>query len=61
MTDFITPSELAKRWGIKGRTLERWRWQRVGIKYIKIGHLIRYRMEDVLAYEAQNETSPHTA
>jgi excisionase family DNA binding protein len=53
--NFLSQSELAKRWGISPRTLERWRWAGEGLRFVKIGGLVRYRLEDVEAYEASNE------
>lgn len=51
----LTEIELAKRWGISPRTLQLWRRQGKGCPFITIGnHTIRYRMEDVLAYEQSN-------
>lgn len=48
----LTETELAKRWGISPRTLQLWRREGKGCPFITIGnHTIRYRMEDVLAYE----------
>ena len=46
--------ELARRWRISPRSLERWRWQKVGPRYVKIGGRVVYRFEDVLAFEAAN-------
>jgi len=54
MTDkpvFLQPKEVAQRWGISLRTLERWRWLNEGVPYVKIGGLVRYRLDDVKAYE----------
>ena len=48
---FMTQGELAKRWGISHRTLERWRWAGEGLPYVKLGHVVRYRIKDVVAYE----------
>jgi hypothetical protein len=45
--------ELAARWCISPRTLERWCWLGQGPRYIKIGGCIRYRLEDIEAYEEQ--------
>ncbi|PIR38111.1 MAG: hypothetical protein COV35_07680 [Alphaproteobacteria bacterium CG11_big_fil_rev_8_21_14_0_20_39_49] len=45
-------SELAKRWCVSTRTLERWRWLGRGPKYLKIGGRVVYRLEDIEAYEA---------
>ncbi len=44
--------ELAERWKLSGRTLEKWRQTRRGPPYLLIGGAVRYRIEDVLAYEA---------
>jgi hypothetical protein len=44
-------TELARRWRISPRTLERWRWLNRGPQYLKIGGRVAYRMADVLAYE----------
>jgi hypothetical protein len=53
--------DLARRWSISPRTLERWRWLGQGPRYIKIGGRVVYRVEDVEAFEAQrtrSSTSP---
>lgn len=46
--------ELADRWHISERTLERWRWVGEGPAYLKIGGRVVYRLEDIEAYEATN-------
>lgn len=46
--------ELAERWKVSGRTLEKWRQTRRGPPYLLIGGAVRYRIEDVLAYEASS-------
>ncbi|HIJ43354.1 MAG: helix-turn-helix domain-containing protein [Rhodospirillales bacterium] len=46
--------ELAERWNISKRTLERWRWIGEGPAYLKIGGRVVYRLEDIEAYEAEN-------
>lgn len=43
--------ELAARWKISPRTLERWRWTGEGPAFIKIGGRVVYRLEEVEAYE----------
>jgi hypothetical protein len=48
---FITQVELASRWRISEATLERDRSIKKGVRYMKLGGSIRYRLEDVLAYE----------
>ena len=47
----VTQAELARRWRMSGRTLERWRAERYGPLWIRIGGRILYRLEDILAYE----------
>jgi len=49
----LTQLELARRWRMSERTLERWRYQRVGPPHLKlVGHVI-YRIDDVEVYEAR--------
>lgn len=47
----MTQEELAYRWKISEATLERDRSTKRGVRYLKIGGLIRYRLKDVLEYE----------
>jgi hypothetical protein len=48
----IREADLACRWGRSVRTLQRWRHQRTGPAWLKIGGGVFYRMEDVVAFEA---------
>lgn len=48
--------ELARRWRISPRTLERWRWLRQGPQYLKIGDRVVYRLEDVQTFEVEKRT-----
>ena len=48
----LNQNDLAHRWNISPRTLERWRWLKQGPAFLKIGGRVAYRMEDVLSYEA---------
>jgi hypothetical protein len=50
--------DLADRWRMSPRTLERWRWEGRGPHYLKLGNRIAYRIEDVEAFEAANTMSP---
>ena len=52
--------DLARRWSISPRTLERWRWIGQRPRYIKIGGRVVYRVEEVEAFEAQ-QTRASTA
>jgi hypothetical protein len=49
----LTQRELAQRWRISPRTLERWRWLQEGPQFLKIGGRVVYRLEDIEAYEAK--------
>ena len=51
----LTAEELAERWVIAVRTLEGWRNAGKGPVWLKIGGQVRYRLADVLAYEAEAE------
>lgn len=45
--------ELAARWNISHRTLERWRWTGEGPLFIKLGGRVVYRLEDIEEYERE--------
>ena len=47
----LSQTELANRWRMSPRTLERWRWIGVGPLFIKVGGRVRYRLCDVEAFE----------
>ena len=50
--DRLNQAELADRWRLNSRTLERWRWRKQGPKYLKLGGRVAYRLEDIEAFEA---------
>ncbi len=50
--------DLAKRWNISERTLQRWRWKKKGPPYLKIGGRVAYRLSDVEAWEEENLKKP---
>jgi hypothetical protein len=50
-TRHLTQSEVARRWCLSPRTLERWRWLGQGPVYLKLGGRVAYRIEDIEAYE----------
>lgn len=53
----VNHKELAARWKISHRTLERWRWAQEGPRYLKIGGRVVYRLTDVEAFERQVQSS----
>lgn len=48
---WLTTLELAARWRVTSRTLERWRAEPYGPAWHHIGGKILYLLDDVLAYE----------
>ena len=63
MEDYVTltpllthlhQEELARRWKVSPRTLERWRWLGRGPQYLKILGRVVYRLEDVEAFEEES-------
>ena len=43
--------DLANRWKISPRTLERWRWAGQGPAFVKLGGRVVYQLEAIEAYE----------
>jgi predicted site-specific integrase-resolvase len=63
-TRHLNQKQLAERWGISPKTLERWRWLGQGPKFLKLGGRIVYRLEDIEALEQEQlrsctSTTPH--
>ena len=48
----LNQTDLARRWRISPRTLERWRWLKQGPVYLKLGGRVAYRTQDIEAFEA---------
>lgn len=49
--------DLADRWNISHRTLERWRWTGEGPRFVKLGGRVVYRLADVEAFEREQVRS----
>ena len=47
----LTEAQLAERWQISVRTLQAARVKGSGVPFVRIGRSVRYRLEDVTAYE----------
>jgi predicted DNA-binding transcriptional regulator AlpA len=60
-TRHLNQRELAERWGISARTLERRRWVGARPRFLKLGGRVVYRLEDVEAYEAEQLRDSTTA
>lgn len=50
--------QLARRWSLSPRTLERWRWAERGPRYLKVGGRVVYRLADVEAFEIAAAKQP---
>ena len=48
----MTQRDLADRWLLSEATLERWRSEGIGPMYLKLHGKVRYRMQDICAFEA---------
>ncbi len=60
MKRFRTTTELANKLGLKPQTLRKWRWQKKGPPYLKIGGKVLYDPEEISVYldECRQRTSP---
>lgn len=47
----LTQRDLARRWNKSEGTLERFRSEGIGPRFLKIGGTVRYRLQDIEAYE----------
>lgn len=47
----LNQKQLAARWGISEASLERWRCEGIGPKFMKLMGRVVYRMVDIEAYE----------
>jgi hypothetical protein len=54
----LNQTELARRWRMSERTLERWRWLGQPPRFLKIGGRVVYRIEDIEAFEAAQLRMP---
>lgn len=52
-TPHLSIAELATRFGVSDRTLERWRHEGIGPRFLKFNAHIQYRKSDVEDYEGQ--------
>jgi predicted DNA-binding transcriptional regulator AlpA len=49
----LSTRDLAERWNISRRTLDRWRWAGEGPRFLKLGGRVVYRIADIEAFEQQ--------
>ncbi|CAH0443889.1 helix-turn-helix transcriptional regulator [Ralstonia pseudosolanacearum] len=56
----LAETELAARWGLSIKTLQRWRQDHMGPVFCKLGSRVAYLISDIEAYErrvSRNSTS----
>ena len=54
----LTQPELAERWRVSGRTLERWRRNGTGPAFLRLNGKVLYRLSDVLGFEQTHLKKP---
>jgi predicted DNA-binding transcriptional regulator AlpA len=47
----LNENELAQRWGISSKTLQRWRSEGRGPRYLKLSKRVSYPLESVVDFE----------
>ena len=47
----LTETQLAERWQASTKLIQKQRADGTGVPFVKIGRLVRYRLEEVVAYE----------
>jgi hypothetical protein len=60
-TQFLSQKQLAQRWALSHRTLERWRQNGKGPEYFKFEGKVAYRLSDILTYEAGHMHRPSSS
>lgn len=51
---FLDQKTLSLRWGLSARTLERWRFECRGPRYLKLVGKVVYRIDDIERFEDLN-------
>jgi predicted DNA-binding transcriptional regulator AlpA len=52
-TELLSPRQLAARWGLSEKTLERWRMLGTGPAFLKLGSRVLYSSAEVEAHERE--------
>ena len=58
-TKLLTVRELSDYLGISDETLRKYRMKKIGPKYLKLGRVVRYKLDDVLEW-IDAQTKVHT-
>lgn len=51
----LNEKETADMLGISVKTLQKWRYLGIGVPFVKVGRLVRYKIECILEYLRKNE------
>jgi predicted DNA-binding transcriptional regulator AlpA len=51
---FLTEKEVEEEYGLKARTLQKWRLFRKGPRFLKLGGSVKYRVSDLEAWLEKN-------
>lgn len=57
MSTTLNEIDLATRWGMSPKTLQRWRTTKQGPEYLKLGKKVQYSMAAIEQYENQARTN----
>jgi len=52
-TELLSPRQLAARWGLSEKTLERWRMLGTGPAFLKLGSRVLYSLAEIEAHERE--------
>lgn len=58
---YLNQQELAARLRVSPRTLERWRWLKIGPNFHKFGGKVTYSLSDIEAYERRRRAETHSS
>ncbi len=50
---FLNERQLAERWGVAVKSIQKMRYAGDGVPYHKFGASVRYAMKDILAFETE--------
>lgn len=54
MERLYTPAQVSQMLGVSVKTLEKWRWERRNLPYVKLGTAVRYKESDLEAWLGAN-------
>lgn len=50
----FTETDIARRWRMSVRTLQAWRWKKIGPPYLKAMGKVLYRLSDIETFETDH-------